>query len=103
MYIVIVTFEQPDHAEAVETAVRGLLDRLVSRQPGFRRARLHRGTGPSAGRVVNYMEWESAEAFQAFRAAHGPEVTEAVGRYEPGFAFYEVAHAVGDWAPAAAG
>jgi heme-degrading monooxygenase HmoA len=98
MFIVIVLFEPPaDAARDNEAAVRDVLDRIVSRQPGFVRARLHRGTGPTEGMVVNYMEWESAEAFHAFREKHGGEVSAAVGKFSPRFTFHTVAHEVGAW------
>ncbi|WP_306117603.1 MULTISPECIES: antibiotic biosynthesis monooxygenase [unclassified Roseitalea] len=100
MFIVNVLFETSD-TDAVLAAVKDLLERLVSRQPGFRRARLHAGVAPSENVVVNYMEWDSREAFQAFRAAHGAEVTEAVGRFEPRFLFFQIAHAEGGWSSAA--
>jgi len=96
MFIVNVLFETSD-TDAVLAAVKDLLERIVSRQPGFRRARLHAGVEPSTDVVVNYMEWDSRDAFMAFRAAHGSEVTEAVGRFAPRFLFFEVAHAEGDW------
>ena len=98
MFIVLTLFEpSSETAEANATAVRDVLDRIVAKQPGFIRARLHRGTGQTEGMVVNYMEWESEEAFHAFRARHGSEVTEAVGRYNPRFTFFEVAHEIGAW------
>ncbi len=99
MFIAIILFEPPkEDAEANEGAVRDVLDRIVTKQPGFIRARLHHGTGPTEGMVVNYMEWESAEAFHAFRDQHGPEVTEAVGPFNPRFTFHVIAHEVGAWA-----
>jgi len=99
MFIVIVMFEPgPEQAEANLAAVRSVLDDIVSQQPGFIRARLHKGTGPSEGMVVNYMEWRDSVSFHAFREKHGSEVSEAVGRFIPRFTFHEVAHAVGDWA-----
>ena len=95
MFIALVLFEPGDtDADETQEAVRGVLDTIVRHQPGFRRARLHRGTGPSEGMVVNYMEWESAEAFHAFRERHGPEVTASVGRFNPRFTFHTVAHEV---------
>ena len=98
MFIALVVFEpSSENAEANAVAVRDVLDRIVAKQPGFIRARLHSGTGPTEGILVNYMEWESQEAFQAFRERHGPEVTEAVGSYNPRFNFLEVVHEIGAW------
>jgi len=98
MFIVIVLFEPAsEDADANARAVQDVVDRIVARQSGFVRARIHRGTGPTEGMVVNYMEWRSAEDFHAFREKHGPEVTEAVGRYKPRFTFHEVGHEVGEW------
>jgi heme-degrading monooxygenase HmoA len=97
-FIVQVVFEPgAEKAEANVEAVRGLLDDLVSQQPGFRRARLHKGVGQAEGVVVNYMEWESMEAFMAFRAEHADRVSAAIGQYGPRFLTSDVVHAVGDW------
>lgn len=98
MFIVLTLFEpSSETADANAIAVRDVLDRIVAKQPGFIRVRLHHGTGQTEGMVANYMEWESADAFHAFRERHGHEVTEAVGRYNPRFTFFEVAHEVGAW------
>lgn len=95
IFIVIVIFEPPaDDVQANEDAVRQALDTLVSKQPGFLRARLHRGTGSTPDMVVNYMEWRDADAFHAFRERHGAQIGELVGRFDPRFTFHEVAHGV---------
>ncbi|MFN3144866.1 MAG: antibiotic biosynthesis monooxygenase family protein [Paracoccaceae bacterium] len=98
MFVVLVIFE-PSAADraANADAVHGILDRLVAGQPGFRRARLHTGTGATPDMVVNYMEWDDEDAFRAFRDRHGAEVTEAVGRFAPRFTFFQVAHTLGPW------
>jgi heme-degrading monooxygenase HmoA len=92
MFVVIVLFEPaPERVEENLAAVREAVDRIVARQPGFRRARIHRGIAPTADMVVNYMEWDSAEAFHAFRARHGEEVGALVGPFGPRFTFHEIA------------
>jgi heme-degrading monooxygenase HmoA len=92
MFVVIVTFDvTPERVEAAVAAVEGVVARLVAHQPGFRRARIHRGAGATPGKAVNYMEWDSEADFMAFRAAHAEEVTAAVGEFGPGFSFFTVA------------
>jgi heme-degrading monooxygenase HmoA len=89
MFVVLVTFE-PDDAQADGNfdAVHAILDDLVRHQPGFLRARVHKGqSSGGAPRVVNYMEWDSEAAFKAFRSAHGTAVTERIGPFDPQFTF----------------
>ncbi len=101
MFIVIVSFTpSAAQVEGNYDAVHAILDDLVSRQPGFRRARVHMGHAGGEPRVVNYMEWDSEADFQTFRAAHGPTVTERIGPFGPQFAFYDTVSEIGAAVPA---
>jgi quinol monooxygenase YgiN len=92
-YVVMVEFVvKPEESEAVEATVRGLLDTIVHKQEGFQLARIHREIG--GGKVINYMQWSSKEAFDTFRAAHKDEVSAAVGKFGPKFVFYQVAYEI---------
>jgi heme-degrading monooxygenase HmoA len=89
MHGVMVEFDvATEQTEAVVATVRGLLSDLVRHQPGFIQARLNRqADGP---KVVNYMVWESADAFAAFRAQHRERIGQAIGQYRPRFTFYNI-------------
>ena len=93
MYAVMVEFDvTPEQTDAVVDTVEGLLSDLVRHQPGFLQARLNRqADGP---KVVNYMLWESADAFGRFRAENKERIGEAVGKFGPRFTFYDVARSV---------
>ena len=89
MFTVIVTFEPgADRVDANYAAVKAILSELVAHQPGFRRGRVHLGHAGDEKRVINYMEWESEDAFLAFRASNRDEIMARVGEFGPSFAFY---------------
>jgi heme-degrading monooxygenase HmoA len=91
MFIVMVIFEAGAHdPQDNETAVRDVVKRLVASQPGFRRARVHRGIGATPGMVVNLMEWDSEADFMVFRERHAAEVGAAMGAFKPRFTFFEL-------------
>lgn len=93
MYAVMVEFDvAAEQTEAVLSTVEGLLTELVSHQDGFVQARLNRqADGP---KVINYMLWESADAFDAFRAEHKERIGQAIGKFGPKFSFYNIAKSV---------
>ena len=93
MYAVIVEFDVADEqTDAVVGSVESLLSDLVRHQDGFVQARLNRqADGP---KVVNYMLWETGEAFNAFRVANKDRIGEAIGQFGPKFTFYNVARSI---------
>jgi quinol monooxygenase YgiN len=92
-YVVMVEFAvKAEESEAVEATVRGLLDTIVHKQEGFQFARIHREIG--GGKVINYMQWSSKEAFDTFRAAHKDQLSAAVGKFGPKFVFYQIAYTI---------
>ena len=68
MVAFLVTFKVPEESEAAFVEDYDGIASILSRQPGFIRARLHRSLqDPSV--VFNYAEWESEEAFRRAYAA----------------------------------
>jgi quinol monooxygenase YgiN len=89
---VIVEFDidavgQEAAAEAVRTAVTD----VVSRQPGFLSANLHLST--DGERILNYQQWESQAAFDAFRQDQEVQaaVMSIIGELAPRPRFYRIA------------
>jgi heme-degrading monooxygenase HmoA len=72
MVAFLVTFKVPKESEAAFTEDYEQIASLLSRQPGFIRARLHRGLhDPTV--FFNYAEWESEEHFRRAYAAKDVE------------------------------
>jgi quinol monooxygenase YgiN len=93
MYVVMVEFPvKPEESDDVVATVRGLLDTLVSQQGGFQLARIHRES--EGGKVINYMQWSSKDAFENFRSLHKDQVSAAIGKFGPKFSFYRVQYTV---------
>jgi quinol monooxygenase YgiN len=57
---------EPDRAEELATLLHAATDEVMRYQPGFRSANIHLSTDRT--RVVNYAQWDSAEAYQAMLA-----------------------------------
>ncbi|MBI2153582.1 MAG: antibiotic biosynthesis monooxygenase [Candidatus Rokubacteria bacterium] len=68
MVAFLVTFKVPKESEAEFIQDYQRIATLLSRQPGFIRARLHRGLHDKSV-VFNYAEWESEEHFRTAYAA----------------------------------
>jgi heme-degrading monooxygenase HmoA len=82
VFTVIFEFEiQPDQQEEISAAIQQLLSEVVSTQPGFISAHLHLST--DGGKVLNYFQWESQDAFNTFRANE-----EAMSQIQPVIAPY---------------
>lgn len=93
MYAVLVEFDvAADQTAAVLSTVEGLLTDLVRHQEGFVQARLNREA--DGAKVINYMLWEDADAFDAFRAEHKEHIGQAIGQFGPKFSFYNIAKSV---------
>lgn len=68
MVAFLVTFKVPKESEATFIEEYERITTLLSRQPGFIRARLHRGLQDRSV-FFNYAEWESEEHFRKAYAA----------------------------------
>lgn len=68
MVAFLVTFKVPKESEAEFIQDYQRIATLLSRQPGFIRARLHRGLHDKSV-FFNYAEWESEEHFRTAYAA----------------------------------
>ena len=53
----------PDNAEELAALLTSATENVMQHQPGFRSANIHLSTDRS--RVVNYAQWDSAEAYRA--------------------------------------
>ncbi|MDX1420182.1 MAG: antibiotic biosynthesis monooxygenase family protein [Rubricoccaceae bacterium] len=56
----------PERQAELSETIQGLVHEIVRKQPGFVSAHLHLST--DGEKVLNYFQWESREAFEAFRA-----------------------------------
>ena len=54
---------EPERAEELAALLASATENVMQHQPGFRSANIHLSTDRS--RVVNYAQWDSAEAYQA--------------------------------------
>lgn len=66
--VLTVVFEfdiEPEEQQPLCEAVMRLVGDIVSRQPGFVSANLH--LSRDGRKVLNYLQWESLEAFERFR------------------------------------
>ncbi len=54
---------EPEHAGELVALLVSSTEEVMQHQPGFRSANIHLSTDRT--RVVNYAQWDSAEAFQA--------------------------------------
>lgn len=57
---------EPGRAEELAALLHAATDEVMRYQPGFRSANIHLSTDRT--RVVNYAQWDSAEAYQAMLA-----------------------------------
>lgn len=66
VFTVIFEFEvEPEQQQELAGKIQGLVREIVSKQPGFIAAHLH--LSKDGEKVLNYFQWESREAFDAFR------------------------------------
>lgn len=80
--IVMVEFAAgPDRVDACAAAVEKITREFVSLQPAFHGARIHREN--ATGTVWNIMEWDTHEAFIAFRDGNADRIGAALGKYGP--------------------
>lgn len=80
--IVMVEFAAgPDRVDACAAAVEKITREFVSLQPAFHGARIHREE--ATGTVWNIMEWDTHEAFIAFRDGNADRIGAALGEYGP--------------------
>jgi heme-degrading monooxygenase HmoA len=78
--------EQQPLREAIERLIRD----VVSKQPGFVAANLH--ISRDGRKVLNYLEWESLEAFERFRDDDDKQgrIRSVIGPYGPKPRVYDV-------------
>lgn len=67
---------RPDRADALATLLSDVTDEVMRHVPGFVSANIHVSTDRT--RVVNYAQWENADAFEAMLA--DPTAREHMGR-----------------------
>ena len=80
--IVMVEFAAgPDRIDACAAAVDTITRAVVSLQPAFHGARIHREE--ATGTVWNIMEWDSHEAFITFRDGNADRIGAALGEFGP--------------------
>jgi len=58
---------EPGHAEELTALLHAATEEVMRHQPGFRSANIHLSIDRT--RVVNYAQWDSAEAYQAMLAS----------------------------------
>jgi quinol monooxygenase YgiN len=66
--VLTVIFEfdiKPDQKDALCNGINGLVDGIVSKQPGFISANLH--VSKDGEKVLNYFQWQNKEVFETFR------------------------------------
>ena len=93
MEAVLVEFDV-DHNNATECveALTELMRSFVSKQPKFHSGTIH--IEPSTGKVLNYMIWESAADFIAFRDKNLDTIGPAIGRFSPQGRMLEIANRI---------
>jgi len=73
----------PTQQARMRTELPRIMDEVVSKQPGFVSGNLH--LSHDGEKVLNYFQWESKEAFLAFRADEETQnkVMSVIGPYGP--------------------
>lgn len=91
VFTVIFEFEvDPERQKELSEKIQRLVREIVSRQPGFIAAHLHLST--DGQKVLNYFQWESREAFEAFRQDEEKQqqIRPVIGPYGPKPRVYEI-------------
>jgi heme-degrading monooxygenase HmoA len=86
----------PERARELTELLKGATDEVIRYLPGFISANIHLSTDGS--RVVNYAQWDSAEAFQAMRQnpaarEHIDKCAEVATGFDPRLYTVESVHA----------
>ena len=93
--VLTVIFEfdvEPEQQKELSEKIQRLVREIVSKQPGFLASHLHLST--DGQKVLNYFQWESREAFDAFRQdeAKQQQIRPVVGPYGPKPRMYEIVY-----------
>ena len=91
--VLTVIFEfnvDPEQQRELSPKIQRLVRDIVSKQPGFLASHLHLST--DGQKVLNYLQWESREAFDAFRQDEEKQqqIRPVIGPYGPKPRVYEV-------------
>lgn len=91
--VLTVIFEfnvRPEQQRELSEKIEGLVEDVVRHQPGFLSSHLHLST--DGEKVLNYFQWESREAFDAFRADEEKQrqIRPVIGPYGPAPRVYDV-------------
>lgn len=82
MQIVMVEFAVgEERVDACIAALSELMNGFVAKQPTFHGATIH--VEKSAGTVVNYMRWDTHQAFIDFRDSNAGRIGAALGEFGP--------------------
>lgn len=95
LFTVIFEFNvEPDQQEELSQGIQQLVDEIVSKQPGFISANLHLST--DGEKVLNYFQWESKEAFDAFRGNEEAmsQIQPVIGPYGPQPRVYDIVYSL---------
>lgn len=82
----------PEQQQELSEKIQGLVREIVSQQPGFRASHLHLST--DGEKVLNYLQWDSRAAFDAFRADESKQqhIRPVIGPYGPKPRLYDVVY-----------
>jgi hypothetical protein len=81
---------EAEEQQPLRVAIERLIREVVSRQPGFVAANLH--VSRDGRKVLNYLQWESLEAFERFRDDEDKQrrIRSVIGPYGPKRRVYDV-------------
>lgn len=91
VFTVIFEFEtEPEKQRELAGKIEGLVREIVGEQPGFLASHLHLST--DGQKVLNYFQWESEEAFHAFRGDEDAQrrIRPVIAPYGPKPRAYEI-------------
>lgn len=93
--VLTVIFEfnvKPEQQKELSEKIQGLVREIVRHQPGFLASHLHLST--DGEKVLNYFQWESKEAFDAFRQDEDKQqqIRPVVSPYGPKPRMYEIVY-----------
>jgi len=86
---------EPEHAKTLAALLTDATEQVMQHLPGFRSANIH--VSADGTRVVNYAQWEDADAFAAMQTnptaqAHMRAAAELASSFDPHFYTVESVH-----------
>lgn len=93
VWTVIFEFDvEPEQQPRLRDGIERLVAEIVSKQPGFIAAHLH--LSQDGRKVLNYFQWESQEAFEAFRSDEEKQrvIRQVIGPYDPKPRVYDIVY-----------